>query len=119
MSPEQARGKPVDRRADIWAFGCVLYEMLTGRQVFETGQTVVTSNDARARRAEHDSSECEDLTYRSWFTHSPSSVIMAEKEAGMGDKGGKKDKEKIKQQQVKKQKQEEQKKQDKARPRTP
>jgi len=34
MSPEQARGKAVDRRADIWAFGCLLYEMLTARQTF-------------------------------------------------------------------------------------
>jgi eukaryotic-like serine/threonine-protein kinase len=34
MAPEQAKGKPVDRRADIWAFGCVLYEMLTGRRAF-------------------------------------------------------------------------------------
>jgi eukaryotic-like serine/threonine-protein kinase len=42
MAPEQARGKPVDKRADIWAFGCVLYELLTGRVAF-AGETITDS----------------------------------------------------------------------------
>jgi len=39
MAPEQARGRPLDKRADIWAFGVVLYEMLTGRMLF-AGETI-------------------------------------------------------------------------------
>jgi Tol biopolymer transport system component len=42
MAPEQAKGKPVDKRADIWAFGCVVYEMLTGRRAF-AGDDVSTT----------------------------------------------------------------------------
>jgi serine/threonine-protein kinase len=50
MSPEQARGRNVDKRADIWAFGCVLYEMLTGKPVF-SGETVVDTLAAVVERS--------------------------------------------------------------------
>jgi serine/threonine protein kinase len=50
MSPEQAKGKPVNRRADIWAFGCVLYEMLVRKPVF--GGETITDTLAAVVRAE-------------------------------------------------------------------
>jgi eukaryotic-like serine/threonine-protein kinase len=52
MSPEQAKGKAVDRRADIWALGCVLFEMLSGQQTF-SGETL-TDTLAAVVRAEPD-----------------------------------------------------------------
>jgi len=48
MAPEQAKGKPVDKRADIWAFGCVLYEMLTGTRPF-SGEDVTDTLAAIVR----------------------------------------------------------------------
>ena len=52
MSPEQARGRPADKRSDIWAFGCVLWEMLTGKRLF-SGETV-SDTLAAVLRAEID-----------------------------------------------------------------
>ena len=50
MPPEQAKGKPVDKRADLWSFGCVLFEMLAGHRPFE-GETI---SDVLARIIERD-----------------------------------------------------------------
>jgi len=52
MAPEQARGLPADKRSDVWAFGCILFEMLTGRRAF--GGTHVTDMLAAIVRAEPD-----------------------------------------------------------------
>jgi serine/threonine protein kinase len=47
MSPEQAKAKPIDKRTDIWAFGCVLYEMLTGARAFQGDEVADTLGTRR------------------------------------------------------------------------
>ena len=59
MSPEQAAGTPVDRRADIWSYGVVLWEMLSGQRLFGGDTVVHTLADVLRRSIEFDK-----LTYR-------------------------------------------------------
>ena len=54
MSPEQARGKTVDKRSDIWAFGCVLFEMLVGRRAFEDEDVSMTLSKVLQREPDFD-----------------------------------------------------------------
>ena len=54
MSPEQARGKPVDKRSDIWAFGAVLFEMLSGRRAFEDEDVSMTLSKVLQREPDFD-----------------------------------------------------------------
>ena len=59
MSPEQARGKTVDKRADIWSFGVVLYEMLTGQRAFAGEDVSLTLSAVLQREPEWDASQTE------------------------------------------------------------
>lgn len=52
MSPEQAKGRAVDKRSDVWAFGCVFFEMLTGTRAFE-GEDVTDTIAAVVRGEPH------------------------------------------------------------------
>ena len=66
MSPEQAHGRPADKRSDVWAFGCVLFEMLTGKRAFEGHDVVDTL--AAVVRAEPD--------WRAWPANAPPMIRL-------------------------------------------
>ena len=64
MSPEQAKGRAVDRRADIWAFGVVLYEMLTGLRLFKGDDVAEVMASVLQDRAGLDGAACRDSCVR-------------------------------------------------------